>query len=110
MARTITEIGLKEFLSLTQGYVLERQGLAITHRGVALSTGRRGWVLQSRTADSLGGVPSRSSWGWANRTHPGSLVGAQRAGQALRVYVEPHSRGSFPECADRPTGFRSAVG
>ena len=31
MARTITELGLKEFLSLTQGYVLERQGLAITH-------------------------------------------------------------------------------
>ena len=45
-----------------------------------------------------------------DRAHPGSLVGAQRAGQALRVYVEPHSRGSFPERADRPTGFRSAVG
>ena len=36
MARTITERGLKEFLSLTQRYVLER--LAITHRGAALRT------------------------------------------------------------------------
>jgi hypothetical protein len=31
MARTITERGLKEFLSLTRSSVLERQGLAITH-------------------------------------------------------------------------------
>jgi hypothetical protein len=31
MVRTITERGLKEFRSLTQGYVLECQGLAITH-------------------------------------------------------------------------------
>jgi hypothetical protein len=31
MVRTITERGLKEFRSLTQGYVLERQDLAITH-------------------------------------------------------------------------------
>ena len=79
-------------------------------RHSARAEGRRGWVLQSRTADSLGGVPSRSSWGWANRTPPGSLVGAQCAGQALRVRVEPHFRGSFPECADRPAGSRSAVG